>query len=604
MAFARLRWRSIEWKLPLLISALLAAVVVAFAVVLYGQLQALVARNARERLQSVSQQFATLLTASMRPTLAAASQLASDSALRAYLATPTPAARRAAEQHFAALLASGKSPPRGLELRDGAKRVVLRAGEIPEVLATAPEVLTPPMPPVGGAWIGGLHPVRDSVFASITTVLTRAPADTLGYVVQYVHLSLQGGAAIRDLIGNDAGFLLGNRDGSFWTDFTRVVPGPRIDRGRPTPIADAVHDGAPWLGAYADLSSMPWTVWVGFPERTVLAPVHTVLRHMFVLAVAVILVGAAVGWGASRRITRPLGEVVDAAEGIAAGDYSRRAPSTRTDELGRLATSFNTMAAQVEEGRRDLEQRVADRTRELSEALERLHAAQEELVRREKLALLGQLAGGVGHELRNPLGVMTNAVHYLGMVLTDAPPTVAEYLGILRTQIGMAERIVGDLLDSARVKAPQREPVSVSQLVQRQLERVDTPDGIAVQLDLPPDLPHVCVDSMQIGQVLLNLLTNGVQAMTPQGGRLTIRARADGARVRIDVIDTGPGISAETLPKIFEPLFTTKARGIGLGLSVARTLATANDGTLTVASRAGEGATFTLTLPTLERGAA
>jgi signal transduction histidine kinase len=341
-------------------------------------------------------------------------------------------------------------------------------------------------------------------------------------------------------------------------------------------------------------------VWVGVPEPVILAPVHTMVRRLLLMALGILLLGAGIAWIASTRIVMPLRQLTRAAEGIAAGDYTVRVPTERTDELGRLATSFNSMAAQVDDGRRTLEARVEERTAELSDALERLHSAQEELVRKEKLALLGQLAGGVGHELRNPLGVMTNAVHYLGLVLPDAPPTVHEYLGILRTQIGLAERIVGDLLDSARVKSPEREPVAIGPLLTEQLGRVGRPDDVRVAFDIAPDVPHAYVDRVQIGQVLVNLITNGVQAMAGRGGTLTLRANRDGGRqVRVDVIDTGPGIADEHLAKIFEPLFTTKARGIGLGLAVARTLALANGGTLTVTSQPGMGATFRLLLPTV-----
>jgi signal transduction histidine kinase len=277
----------------------------------------------------------------------------------------------------------------------------------------------------------------------------------------------------------------------------------------------------------------------------------------------------------------------------------------RADELGRLATAFNTMAQQVQDSRTVLEERVAERTRELQEALEGLRRAQDELVRRERLAILGQLAGGVGHELRNPLGVMTNAVYYLGVVLADAPPTVHDYLAILRTQIGLSEKIVTDLLDFARVKSPQREWIVLEDLVAQQLGRACIPAGIRVERELPADLPLVSADCTQLGQVVLNLITNAIQAMVGSRsceeatGTLLLRGRVlDEGRVALEVRDTGPGVLPEHLEQIFEPLFTTKARGIGLGLAVSRTLARANGGDLTVSTRPGSGASFSLVMLT------
>jgi signal transduction histidine kinase len=241
---------------------------------------------------------------------------------------------------------------------------------------------------------------------------------------------------------------------------------------------------------------------------------------------------------------------------------------------------------------------------ELKAAVEGLERAQEELVRRERLAILGQLAGGVGHELRNPLGVMTNALYYLNMVLQDAPTTVKEYLDILRTQIGLSEKIVGDLLDFARVKTPTREAISLEQLASEQLARVADVASVNVETHFPVGMPRAIADRVQIGQAVLNLLTNAVQAMTAraprsgQRGTLSLRGRVlDGGQVQLEVSDSGGGINANHIDKIFEPLFTTKARGIGLGLAVSRTLVRANNGDITVTSRSGEGATFFLTLP-------
>jgi signal transduction histidine kinase len=236
--------------------------------------------------------------------------------------------------------------------------------------------------------------------------------------------------------------------------------------------------------------------------------------------------------------------------------------------------------------------------------MEALRNTQAELVQRERLATLGQLASSVGHELRNPLGVMTNAVYYLKMIQPDPPPQVAEYLGILRHQIGLAEKIVGDLLDFARLKKPQLQIVEVRRLIAEQIARLGSVSNVTINSECPENLPAVNVDPIHIGQIMLNLLTNAQQAMESTGGVITVRARASGSAVVIDVADTGPGISDELLEKIFEPLFTTKARGIGLGLAVSQSLASANGGQLTVTSTLGHGATFSLAMPAANGGRA
>ncbi len=238
-----------------------------------------------------------------------------------------------------------------------------------------------------------------------------------------------------------------------------------------------------------------------------------------------------------------------------------------------------------------LEAKVQERTRQLL-------AAREELVRKEKLALLGQVVGSVGHELRNPLGVMNNAVYYLKAILTDADPTTREYLDIIGAEIAGTERIVSELLDSVRTRPPQIETSDVAYLVHQALKRCAIPEQVQVKIETATELPPIQVDPQQIQQVLRNLFANGIDAM-PDGGHLTVSAVVDNpsGMVRITVRDTGSGIKPEQMEKLFQPLFTTKARGTGLGLVVVKNLIQANGGSVDVQSEPGSGTVFTVTLP-------
>lgn len=240
-----------------------------------------------------------------------------------------------------------------------------------------------------------------------------------------------------------------------------------------------------------------------------------------------------------------------------------------------------------------LEQMVEERTRELREA-------QEELIRRGKLAVLGQLAGGVGHELRNPLGVISNAVYFLQMTLAEADETTREYLDIIASQVQTASKIVSDLLDLSRIRSAEKEETTVSELVFEALERQPAPDGVEARAELAGDVPPVFVDARQIVQVLVNVFSNAYDSM-PEGGQVTVDANADGDFVYLSVTDSGCGMSEETMRKLFEPLFTTKAGGIGLGLAVSKSLVEANGGSIEVMTEEGRGSTFTLVLPTRGR---
>ncbi len=355
-------------------------------------------------------------------------------------------------------------------------------------------------------------------------------------------------------------------------------------------------DGSTWLGTEVRVGNTPLAIWAATPESVALGPAHTFWNAMLPIGTLFVVLGALLAWVISWRITTPLSDLTAAAEAVAGGDLSRRVRAARSDEVGRLADAFNVMADQVQAGYSRLDTGIRERTAELETAVAQLHETQEQLVRREKLAMLGQLASGVGHELRNPLGVMTNAVYYLEMIQPDAPADVREYLGILRAQIGLAEKIVGDLLDFSRIRPPRRDVVAIADVVAAQQARLNVPAGLSLQVDVPGHLPRVSVDSIQVGQILFNLLINAVQALEGRGGIIRIGSSVSDTHVRLHVEDDGPGVPADVRAKIFEPLFTTKARGIGLGLAVSRSLAEANGGTLAL-DESGHGARFTLSLP-------
>lgn len=245
----------------------------------------------------------------------------------------------------------------------------------------------------------------------------------------------------------------------------------------------------------------------------------------------------------------------------------------------------------------------------IHEQTAQLLAAQKELGRNEKLAILGQLAGSVGHELRNPLGVMNNAVYFLDMVQPDADETVKEYLGIIKNEIDNAQWIITDLLDFARTSPPRAEAVAVGELIGGSLRRCAVPENIEVRTELPATLPKAWVDSQQLRQVFQNLINNAVQAM-PAGGLLHFDAEIQQEMTKTDsgagfvairLADTGEGITPDNLKRLFQPLFTTRTKGIGLGLVVCRNLVEANGGGIEVQSTPEQGTTFTVRLP-IERG--
>ncbi|HVN84055.1 MAG TPA: ATP-binding protein [Candidatus Binatia bacterium] len=230
---------------------------------------------------------------------------------------------------------------------------------------------------------------------------------------------------------------------------------------------------------------------------------------------------------------------------------------------------------------------------------------QEQLRRADRLAASGELAAGIAHEVNNALvGILVQAE------LAQSDAGVEELRTALARVDGQGRRIasiVRALLGFARPQVPTREPVEVPALVSETLALLDHElrrHSVAVQLHCPRALPPILADAKQIEQVLVNLFTNAVQAMAGSGGRLSIRASADGERLRLEISDTGPGIAVDHLGRIFDPFFTTKPAGSGLGLSVSYGIVRAHEGDLTARSEVGVGTTFTLTLPIAPRATA
>jgi PAS domain S-box-containing protein len=275
--------------------------------------------------------------------------------------------------------------------------------------------------------------------------------------------------------------------------------------------------------------------------------------------------------------------------------YNRISPIRTEGKISQVVINCTDITArkqaevELQKYSEKLEDMVAKRTRKLQEA-------QAQLVRREKLAVLGQMAGSVGHELRTPLSTISNAAYYLNMVLGKPEEQIAEYLDIICSETRRAEKIIADLLDFSRTKSLNRQEIHVADVVTLVLEKHIPPNAIQVTIQIPDTLPAVVADPVHVDQVLSNLVTNACQAM-PQGGTLTISAHNDGDMVALDVSDTGSGIEPEHLDKLFEPLFTTKPKGIGLGLAVCKNLIEANGGAITVESALGKGSVFTVALP-------
>jgi signal transduction histidine kinase len=280
-------------------------------------------------------------------------------------------------------------------------------------------------------------------------------------------------------------------------------------------------------------------------------------------------------------------------------------PAQGGDELAYLARGFNQMLAQIRgfnaELTRKIEEATAELTRknrDLEELNELLVAARRDLTSKERLAALGQLAGTIAHELGNPLNALSGHLQLLARRADLAEPAKSQ-VAVLQGEVGRMTQIIRRFLDQTRGFTPATETVELAPLVDEALDLtlgVEARQRIQVERDV--DGKAVRTDPGLVRHLLTNLMANAVDAM-PNGGRLEVRARADGRDVELRVSDTGTGMPPEVKRHIFEAFFTTKpdGKGTGLGLAICKEIARALRGRIDVESEPGKGSAFTVRFP-------
>ena len=239
---------------------------------------------------------------------------------------------------------------------------------------------------------------------------------------------------------------------------------------------------------------------------------------------------------------------------------------------------------------------------ELAIMLESYRADYVERTRRqERLANLGQFAAMIGHELRNPMAVMQTSLYLLRRKLqgTELPEAAGRHLDRLEEQLVLCRTIVGDLMEMARNRAPERRPVSVAELLERAAAAVPRSDHVSVELKLEQAPAEALLDPDKMRHLLVNLILNAVQSAGSGGprGRVWVRAWAEGHTLFVEVADDGPGLPPELRGRLFEPLATGRPQGLGLGLALCQQVAHNHGGRIEAGERPGGGARFVVTLP-------
>lgn len=267
--------------------------------------------------------------------------------------------------------------------------------------------------------------------------------------------------------------------------------------------------------------------------------------------------------------------------------------------VGVLVQTFSAQNRHQLARQKDLNDELVRQQEALRESLARLEAAEETLRRRDRLAALGEMSAGIAHEIRNPLGIITSSAQLLARRLTDRDPGNSRLLAIVQEETNRLNRLITDFLTFGRPAPPHLRNADLREVLQQALENVQAlaeEKGVALTAELPGGAVPARIDQEMLRQAFLNLLLNALDA-SAGGGRVTVLLDGEGKTARLEVRDTGCGIPEENLSRIFNPFFTTKAKGTGLGLANAHKMIEAHHGEITVRSIPGEGAVFTVRLP-------
>ncbi len=362
------------------------------------------------------------------------------------------------------------------------------------------------------------------------------------------------------------------------------------------------------LGAFAEVPELGWIVYIQRSLAVAYEASRDMLNKTWTVMIFVTVFVLFLGYAVSLVLTHPIQALREAAIKLGEGDFNYLPDlSIPNDEIGELAHTFIEMSEslkvktaeiieakdELEKLNRSLENRVEARTRELK-------SAQEELIKKERLAAMGQMASVVSHEIRNPLAVINNSIYFIKTKTNATPspdPKVVKHISIIESEIRQANGIIDEILSFARSRELNPKETVLHAYLEDLLMSYPFPNHIELEKHFCSQNPHVNIDQDEMNQVIRNLIKNAIEVM-PEKGKIIIRTELmPDSTVRIDVEDTGPGIPKEVLEKLFTPFYTTKARGTGLGLAVVKKVIERHKGKVEITSVVGQGTCFKLYIP-------
>lgn len=356
---------------------------------------------------------------------------------------------------------------------------------------------------------------------------------------------------------------------------------------------------------YANNENIVGALRIGVTLERINYQIKKMTRSIVALTLIVVCAGIIMSFFLVNILVKPIKELIRGTRKIAAGSLSYRVPLDSNDEFRELGSSFNSMAADMEAHIRELNKEKKEllslkiafeqRSQELEETLNKVQSMQQDLIKSEKFATIGRLSSSVAHELRNPLAAIKNISYFLSKMGTFSDDKSKQMVGMLSSEVLRANKIITDLLDYSRTKKLNKLPVEMESFIDKVSRMVPLPDNIKLIKNI--ENFSIEFDPDKITQVLINLISNARDAMPPEGGEIAISTKKTDTVGQILVKDNACGMSEDTVAHLFEPLFTTKLKGIGLGLPIVKEIVNAHQGRILVDSQKGVGTTFTVEVP-------